>query len=58
MDEASGVKKKETALVVASTTPKHNAVASWNKKVMRNLIFIEKLRQMFDFIQVQVIQNV
>lgn len=32
LDEASGVKKKETALVVASTTPKHNAAASWNKK--------------------------
>ncbi|CAG2237093.1 EXOSC10 [Mytilus edulis] len=32
LDEASGIKKKETTLVVASATPKHNATASWNKK--------------------------
>ncbi len=33
LDEATGLKKKETPLVVASVTPKPSVSGSWNKKV-------------------------
>ena len=33
LDEASGVKKAETSLVITNFTPKHSNAASWNKKV-------------------------
>lgn len=32
LDEASGIKKQEATLVVATTTPKQIGAASWNKK--------------------------
>lgn len=32
LDEASGVKKAETSLVITNFTPKHSNTASWNKK--------------------------
>ena len=37
LDEASGIKKTENTLVVASTTPKQVST-SWNKKVLCNTI--------------------
>ncbi|KAJ8319871.1 hypothetical protein KUTeg_001458 [Tegillarca granosa] len=39
LDEASGVKKDDTTLVIATATPKHGATASWNKKSLKLPVF-------------------